>query len=304
MATSDFVTMQQKRGLKANLPASAPEGQLLITTDTSELFYGTGTGVEQIGAGNEHQTRYSIYDDIQAVYADGMPGGLDPKGREGWYFSNPTLGQKINWYYYNPALFSTTVANLQNAYAIVTLDTAKYPFFGVYTEPTGSGDAQFWYKSRRVYSATTTTVTAGNKYLIHFGTDPGVYPELPRITLTLNNSLSDGAFAPTETVYLLALNTNSAQPANDYSFVAHQLGFQTTATKQAFNLKIKSNNIRTFTQSTPATTWTIVHNMGTYPKITTVDNGGALIEGNVTYASSNVIRVEFSPAVAGKAYFI
>jgi hypothetical protein len=46
MATTPFVTMQQRRGLKANLPTAAPAGQLLVATDTKELFFGTDTGVE------------------------------------------------------------------------------------------------------------------------------------------------------------------------------------------------------------------------------------------------------------------
>lgn len=50
MSINPNVTMQQKRGLKANLPASAPAGQLLIATDTKELFFGTGSGREQIGS--------------------------------------------------------------------------------------------------------------------------------------------------------------------------------------------------------------------------------------------------------------
>lgn len=37
--------IQERRGLKANLPAAAPAGELLYCTDTNELFVGTGTGV-------------------------------------------------------------------------------------------------------------------------------------------------------------------------------------------------------------------------------------------------------------------
>jgi hypothetical protein len=43
------------RGLKANLPASAPDGEPFLTTDTHELFVGTGTGMAQVssaGSGN------------------------------------------------------------------------------------------------------------------------------------------------------------------------------------------------------------------------------------------------------------
>lgn len=300
MSTSDFVTMQQLRGLKANLPASAPAGQLIITTDTSELFYGTGTGVAQIGAGSEHQTRYTLFDDNNGVYADGMPGTLDPKAREGWYFTNATAGRKINWYFYDPSVVTATVAQFESVYAVVTLDTSKVPFFVVYT----LGTDYVWYKSARVFANQSPATVTPGKYLIYAGTDPGVYPELPRISQTVTPAASNGLFGAGETIMTMTLHTDSGASVNSYKFVTHQLGFKTSGASYELDLKIKSNSVRTFTQSTPASTWTIVHNMGTYPKITTVDNGGAMIDGNVTYASANVITVEFSPAVAGKAYFI
>lgn len=304
MSLTDNVIMQQKRGLKANLPTTAPAGQLLVTTDTNELFVGTGTGVVQVGGGADaHAVGFSIYNDVQAIYADGLPGALDPQGRDGWYFTNATLGQKINWYYYDPAQFSTTVANFQNAYAIVTLDTNRYPFFGVYTQPTASGNAASWYKSRRVYEtkSPTQTVTAG-KYLIHFGTDPGVYPELPRLALTETVGFSAGTFAPTETVYLLALNTDSGVGAGNYKFCVHQLGFQTTTVSREFTTRIKADQTLTFTQATAASTWTINHFTGKYPSITTVDNTGTVIIGTVKYLNNNQITVTFSSAVTGSAY--
>lgn len=304
MSTSEFVTMQQRRGLKEDLPTSAPAGQLLIATDTSELFYGTGTGVEQIGSGSvnvTHKTVYSLFEDTQQVFADGMQGLADPKGREGWYFTNQAAGQKINWYYYDPQQFSTTVANFKNAYAILTFDTNKLPFFSVYTQPTGSGDAAAWYKSARVYLS-NVSVTPGTKYLMYFGTDPGVYEELPRIALTASPAHLFGAFGPTETIYLVSFHTDSGSAVGNYKFVTHQLGFQTNVVNQEFNLKIKGDFGKTFTQSAAATTWTINHYLGRYPSITTVDSSGYLIEGNVRYVNANQITVEFSPAVAGMAY--
>lgn len=40
--------IQFKRGLHANRPAAAPEGTILLSTDTKQLSVGTGDGVEQI----------------------------------------------------------------------------------------------------------------------------------------------------------------------------------------------------------------------------------------------------------------
>lgn len=302
MSTSDFVTMQQRRGLKANLPASAPSGQILITTDTNEIFVGTGTGVAQLGGiPDAHQTRYTLFDDYAQVYADGFPGTSDPKAREGWYFTNTSAGNKINWYFYDPTVYTTTVASLKNAYAVCTFDTNKLPFFSVYTAPTGSGDAAAWYKSNRVYS-TNVSVTVGAKYLLHFGTDPGVYPELPRIVMPINNAFLNGSYASSEMIYLMAFHTDSGASVNTYKFVTHELGFQTATVNREFALKVKSNTTRTFTQSTASTTWNIVHRMGKRPSITTVDTSGNVIDGLVVYNSDIQATVYFGLAVAGSAY--
>jgi hypothetical protein len=49
--------IQLRRGLKANLPASAPAGEAFLTTDTHELFVGTDTGmVEIVSAGSGNAT--------------------------------------------------------------------------------------------------------------------------------------------------------------------------------------------------------------------------------------------------------
>lgn len=303
MTLSNDITMQQKRGLKANLPASAPAGQLLVTTDTNELFVGTGTSVVQVGdgTGSAHQTTYTLFEDIQSVYADGMQGLIDPKAREGWYFTNQVAGQKINWYYYDPQVYSTTVSNLSGAYAICTFDTNKLPFFTVYTTPTGSGDFAPWYKSARVYTS-NASVTHGTTYVLYFGTDPGVYEELPRIELTVNPAFLNGSFGASETIYLISFHTDSGASVNTYKFVTHQLGFQTSSVSREYDLKIKGGFGKTFTQATAAATWTINHYLGRYPSVTTVDTNGYSIEGNVRYVNANQITVEFNPAVAGTAY--
>ena len=41
-------TIQIKRGLKANLPATAAAGELLVTTDTHEITIGTGTSTSPL----------------------------------------------------------------------------------------------------------------------------------------------------------------------------------------------------------------------------------------------------------------
>jgi hypothetical protein len=299
MSTSDFVTMQQKRGLKANLPASAPEGQLIVTTDTNEIFVGTGTGVAQLGGGAPaHQTTYTVFEDNAGVYADAMPGVYDSQARDGWYFTNAVVGQKINWYYYDPSILTTTVGQFQNTYAVVTIDTNRAPYFGLYT----IGDTYGWYRSKRMYAVQTPSTVTPGKYLIYTGTEPTVYPELSRIQLTETTSLSQGAFASNEVILSITLQTELGSDAGNYKFVTHQLGFNTATAERELNLKIKGDTTRTFTQSTASTLWTINHNLGKHPSITIVDNTGEVVDGRIQYTNANQVICEFSPALAGKAY--
>tara|TARA_B100001564_G_C20496065_1_gene603993 strand:- start:39 stop:734 length:696 start_codon:yes stop_codon:yes gene_type:complete len=58
----------------------------------------------------------------------------------------------------------------------------------------------------------------------------------------------------------------------------------------------------TFTQSAAAATWTIVHNLGRFPSVTTVDSAGSIINGAITYNDENTITVVFTSATSGKAY--
>jgi hypothetical protein len=57
-----------------------------------------------------------------------------------------------------------------------------------------------------------------------------------------------------------------------------------------------------FTQNTVSSTWSIAHNMGFYPNVTTTDVTGFAIEGEVTYPSINTVTVTFGIATTGFAY--
>ena len=58
----------------------------------------------------------------------------------------------------------------------------------------------------------------------------------------------------------------------------------------------------TFTQGTPATTWTITHNLGKFPSVSVVDSADTQVYGDVEYIDDNSLRVTFSAAFGGKAY--
>lgn len=57
-----------------------------------------------------------------------------------------------------------------------------------------------------------------------------------------------------------------------------------------------------FTQSTPQSVWSIVHNQGRYPQVTVVDSAGDEVEADKVYLDANQIRIVFSAPFAGAAY--
>lgn len=52
----------------------------------------------------------------------------------------------------------------------------------------------------------------------------------------------------------------------------------------------------------PSMTWTINHNLGFYPSVTTIENTGDIMEGEIEYVNANTVIVHFAYAVDGDAY--
>jgi hypothetical protein len=57
-----------------------------------------------------------------------------------------------------------------------------------------------------------------------------------------------------------------------------------------------------FTQMSPGVSWTINHNLGYRPAVTTFDTGGDEIVGRVVHTSVNQAVVHFSVGVSGTAH--
>ena len=58
------------------------------------------------------------------------------------------------------------------------------------------------------------------------------------------------------------------------------------------------------TQSTPATTWTINHNLGFRPSVELLDSGSQEIDGDISHPTVNQTVVTLNPATAGLARLI
>lgn len=57
----------------------------------------------------------------------------------------------------------------------------------------------------------------------------------------------------------------------------------------------------TYTQSSPAPTWTINHNLGYRPSVEVLDAGGSEVDAEVQHISLNTTIVSFNVATAGSA---
>jgi hypothetical protein len=57
-----------------------------------------------------------------------------------------------------------------------------------------------------------------------------------------------------------------------------------------------------FSQPSPATVWSVAHNLGMHPSVTVVDTGGTVVMPDVHYNDPNTVTVSFGGATSGKAY--
>ena len=195
---------------------------------------------------------YSFQQDAQAVYADAMKGKEDPSAlrREGWYYVNDDTpytnvyglegDNKINWYfYYQDGINPDMTLGDFSAYAVMTFDdSSESPIIGVYTPATGSGDAASWYHSRVNYSGLSSTPVVGKKYLVYFGQEPEIHPELPRLELSKSTATSVGDQDPSEIVGFASFGTNSIAPVNSVKFMVESLGVNSPQHKTNVKLKI------------------------------------------------------------------
>ena len=76
-----------------------------------------------------------------------------------------------------------------------------------------------------------------------------------------------------------------------------------TPPAQVLNFVLPVGASYVHTQSVSASTWTISHNMGFFPSVSVVDNGGNMVIGDVSYITENQVSISFSASFGGKAYF-
>lgn len=78
--------------------------------------------------------------------------------------------------------------------------------------------------------------------------------------------------------------------------LATEIGTDIRSLKNADKTKI-------FEVQIPSASWVVVHNLGSFPQVTTVDSAGTTVEGDVVYDSFNQFTVNFAFPFSGKVYY-
>ena len=144
------------------------------------------------------------------------------------------------------------------------------------------------------YEVTENITGAGqNKYNI----------EVPASSVGGTLDLADIAPAVTPITsysYATQAYVNTWTTASNMVFVATSELASTDV--QAAIEEVRSKSKYTHTQQTPATTWSITHNLAFRPNVAVVDTSDTLCYGDIDYTSDNALTVTFAQSFGGKAY--
>lgn len=205
----------------------------------------------------------TVFENNTGVIADGAAPTHDAAYREGWYFTNASAGQKINWYFFDGQAENVSLGEfsgqpgatggLSSVYAVVTMDNVTSgPILAVYTTPTGSGDAAAWYKSRVIYSMPSNSgAVAGKKYLVHAGPAPSVHPDLPRIQL-VKASNSAGTQAANERILTMSLGTNSGAAVGNVQMLSESVGIVSATLRREVLFRFRRATLQSLDAATAA----------------------------------------------------
>ncbi len=140
---------------------------------------------------------------------------------------------------------------------------------------------------------------------------------MPEYTLILDDNDSivyidesdDGNLSADSSTYeIIVSDPGVAGPPNTLTIGTVTVGDSASASitgispNQILNLVYPRASRHVHTQGTASTTWTINHDLGGYPSVMVVDSAKTVVFGEINYASTSQVVVNFSSAFSGYAY--
>jgi hypothetical protein len=245
-----YLTVDSAQNLKVTVANQNDLSNLATETTATTIKEASVDTLEYVEGITNRLTPLPIYsakytlDAVSTLAPDTTPTFKEPPSQflldEGWYFKNTSTNQPSQIYYYswlNPALQpparqkTYTLGEVSGGYCVVNMlsvnNTAGLVMLGIYTQPTGSGDAiPGFAKSRKVYTIPTgSNLTQGQKVLLYWGIPPDtrIYGDIVRIQLNLATSI--GPCNNSENLAYLTLNTDSGATAGNTEYIVSQCGF-------------------------------------------------------------------------------
>lgn len=80
-------------------------------------------------------------------------------------------------------------------------------------------------------------------------------------------------------------------------------GVTLVGNKTSEELGIVCDKTFVYNQAISSNVWEIKHDLDKYPAVTVVDSGGSVVVGEIVYIDKNNVRITFTSAFSGKAYF-
>jgi hypothetical protein len=99
------------------------------------------------------------------------------------------------------------------------------------------------------------------------------------------------------------LSNNDLLLGSDTNNLGATANFALSSLTQFFEENITLVSATTiFNQDTPATTWSIVHDLNKFPSVTVVDSSGNVVIGEIVYLGPISLTITFESSFSGKAY--
>lgn len=128
--------------------------------------------------------------------------------------------------------------------------------------------------------------------------DPFNYPNIAQVTYSEVPGIPQTVLCQTQTVVKIGFEGPQGPPGSQADWNA------VSGPSEILNKPPAIAISYLYTQSSPASTWTVVHNLNTYPSVTIIDSSGNQVIGEVHYDSLNQCTLSFAGEMSGSAALI